>query len=92
MDADIVDDTVTLRIPADPTFADLPRVCLAVLLRIHRIDPDDLGDFATRLEEASADLIAGGGELAIDFRATGAAVEVVLSGPGGTVTLEATGA
>ncbi|MBC8363478.1 MAG: hypothetical protein H8E59_00570 [Actinobacteria bacterium] len=89
MDAEIVHDTVTLRIPADPAFTDLPRVCLAVLLRIHRIDPADLGDLATRLKEASADLIAGGGDLTIDFRATGATVEVVLTGPGGSMTVEA---
>ena len=83
------DDTITLRVPADPAFTDLPPVCLTVLLRVHRVDPGDLGDLATRLKEASADLIAGGGELTIDYRVTGTAVEVVLTGPGGTMTLEA---
>ena len=89
MEAVTANDTITLRIPADPAFTDLPRVCLAVLLRVHRINPGDLGDLATRLKETSANLIAGGGELTIDYRATEATVEVVLSGPGGTMTLEA---
>ena len=89
MEAAKADDTITLRIPADPAFTDLPRVCLTVLLRVHRIDPGDLGDLATHLKEASADLIAGGGELTIDYRVTGTAIEVILTGPGGTMTLEA---
>ncbi len=89
MDAEIVHDTVTLRIPADPLFTDLPRVCLTVLLRIHRIEPGDLGDLATSLKEAAADLIGAGGDLTIDYRTTETAVEIVLTGSGGTMTLEA---
>lgn len=81
-------DTVTLRVPDGPAFAELPRVCLGVLLRIHRIDPAELGDLATDLKAATADL-AGSGDLTIDYRSTDTAVEVVVSGPGGTRRLTA---
>ncbi len=76
-------DTVTLRVPDGPAFAELPRVCLGVLVRIHRIDPAELGDLATDLKAATADL-AGSGDLTVDYRTTDTAVEVVVSGPGGS--------
>ena len=53
-------DTITLRLPASLDFADLPRVGLAALLRIHRIDPGDVGDLATSVHEIATKLAAAG--------------------------------
>ena len=80
-------DTVTLVLPASRPFADLPRVGLASLLRIHRINPGDVGDLATSVMDAAAELAAEGSEVVVEFRVTDAEVSVDLTGNGRTLRL-----
>ncbi|MEC7778618.1 MAG: hypothetical protein VX885_05295 [Actinomycetota bacterium] len=77
-------DTVTLVLPASLPSADLPRVGLASLLRIHRINPGDVGDLATSVLEATAELAAEGSEVVVEFRVTDTEVSVDLTGNGRT--------
>jgi len=80
-------DTITLRLPASLDFADLPRVGLAALLRIHRIDPGDVGDLATSVHEIATKLAAAGSEVVVEFRVTDAEVAVDLTGDGRTIRI-----
>ena len=80
-------DTVTLVLPASRPFADLPRVGLASLLRIHRINPGDVGDLAPSVLEATAELAAEGSEVVVEFRVTDAEVSVDLTGNGRTLRI-----
>jgi|TARA_B100001105_G_scaffold32579_1_gene22807 hypothetical protein len=80
-------DTVTLRIPASRGFADLSRVGLAALLRIHRIDPGDIGDLATSVQEIAREMTGGGSEVVIAFRITDTEVVVDLTGDGRTIRI-----
>ena len=82
-------DIVTLVLPASQPFADLPRVGLASLLRIHRINPGDVGDLATSVLEATADLAATGSEVVVEFRVTDIEVSVDLTGNGRTLRISA---
>ena len=80
-------DTITLRLPASLDFADLPRGGLAALLRIHRIDPGDVGDLATSVHESATELAAAGSEVVVEFRVTDAEVAVNLTGDGRTIRI-----
>ena len=77
-------DTVTLRIPASRGFADLSRVGLAAL---HRIDPGDIGDLATSVQEIAREMTGGGSEVVIAFRITDTEVVVDLTGDGRTIRI-----
>ena len=82
-------DIVTLVLPASQAFADLPRVGLASLLRIHRINPGDVGDLATSVLETTAELAATGSEIVVEFRVTDIEVSVDLTGNGRTLRISA---
>ncbi|MBP92021.1 MAG: hypothetical protein HN979_08450 [Actinobacteria bacterium] len=82
-------DTVTLTLPPDPEFAEIPRVTLASLLRIHRIDPGDLGDLGTSIQQAAGSITGAGHSVEINFRVTATEVLVRLEGGGQTVDLAA---
>ena len=80
-------DTITLRLPASLDFADLPRVGLAALLRIHRSDPGDVGDLATSVHEIATKLAAAKFEVGVEFRGTDAEGAVDLTGDGRTIRI-----
>lgn len=80
-------DTITLRLPPSVDFADLPRVGLAALLRIHRIDPGDIGDLATSVHEIVRDMTGGGSEVVVEFSVTGTEVIVDMTGNGRTIRI-----
>ena len=80
-------DTVTLGLPASRPFADLPRVGRASLLRIHRSNPGNVGDLATSVMDAAAELAAEGSEVVVEFRVTDAEVSVDLTGNGRTLRI-----
>ena len=80
-------DTITLRLPASRDFADLPRVGLAALLRIPRIDPGAVGDLATSVHEIATKLADAGSEVVVEFRVTDAEVAVDLTGDGRTIRI-----
>ena len=82
MERDDGRDTVTLVLPASRPFADPPRVGLASILRIHRINRGDVGGLATSVMEANAELAVAGSEVVIEFRVTDAEVSVDLTGNG----------
>ncbi len=82
-------DTITLRLPPDPEFADIPRVTLASLLRINRIDPGDVGELGASIQQAAGDITGGGHSVEISFRVTADEVLVKLEGGGQTVNLTA---
>ena len=75
-------DTITLRLPPSRAFADLSRVGLAALLRIHRIDPGDIGDLATSVHEIAREMTGGGSEVVVEFRITDTEIVVDLTGDG----------
>ena len=60
---------------------------LAALLRIHRIDPGDVGDLATSVHETATKLAAAGSEVVVEFRVTDAEVAVDLTGDGRTIRI-----
>jgi hypothetical protein len=62
-------------------------VGLASLLRIHRIDPGDVGDLATSVHEIATKLAAAGSEVVVEFRVTDAEVAVDLTGDGRTIRI-----
>ena len=78
-------DAITLRLPASRAFADLPRVGLAALLRIHRIDPGDIGDLAASLTETAREMAGGDSDVVVEFRVTDSEVTVDLTGDGRTI-------
>ena len=80
-------DVVTLRLPPSRDFADLTRVSLAALLRIHRISPGDIGDLATSVQGIAAEMTGGGFEVVVEFRATDTEVIVDLTGDGHTIRI-----
>jgi hypothetical protein len=82
-------DTVTLRLPPDPEFAEIPRVAFASLLRINRIDPSDVGDLGASIKETAGSITGAGHSVEINFRVTDDEVLVRLSGGGQTVDLSA---
>ncbi|MAG03495.1 MAG: hypothetical protein CL406_02620 [Acidimicrobiaceae bacterium] len=82
-------DTVTLRLPPDPEFAEIPRVTLASLLRIHQIDPGELGDLGTSIQKAAGSITQAGHGVEINFRVTADEVLVTVEGGGNTVDLAA---
>jgi|TARA_B100002003_G_C13962005_1_gene465927 hypothetical protein len=80
-------DAVTLRLPPDPEFAEIPRVTLASLLRIHRIDPGDVGELGVSIQQAARNITGAGHSVEINFRVTADEVLVRLEGGGNTVDL-----
>ena len=80
-------DAITLRLPASRAFADLPRVGLAALLRIHRIDPGDIGDLAASLTETAREMADGDSDVVVEFRVTDSEVTVDLTGDGRTIRI-----
>ena len=81
-------DTITLRLPPSRAFADLSRVGLAALLRIHRIDPGDIGDLATSVHEIAREMTGGGSEVVVvEFRITDTEIVVDLTGDGRTIRI-----
>ena len=83
------DDTVTLHLPPDAQFAELPRVALASLLRIHRIDPGDIGDLSTSVQHTATEMTATGNSVDIHLRVTDTQVCIDLDSAGRTVRLSA---
>jgi hypothetical protein len=80
-------DTITLRLPPSRAFADLSMVGLAALLRIHRIDPGDIGDLATSVHEIAREMTGGGSEVVVEFRITDTEIVVDLTGDGRTIRI-----
>ncbi len=82
-------EAVTLKLPASRPIGDLPRVGLASLLRIHRIEPSEIGDLATSIQEMAAEMAAAGSDVVIDYRVSAAEVAVDLTGDGRTLRISA---
>jgi len=82
-------EAVTLRIPAPRPVGDLPRVGLASLLRIHRIEPSELGDLASSIQEIAVEMAGAGSDVVIDYRVSDAEVVVDLTGDGRTLRTSA---
>ena len=82
-------ETVTLRLPASLPIGDLPRVTLAALLRIHRINPTDVGDLAASVQERAHEMNAAGSDVILDYQVSSAEVAIDLSGNGRTLRISA---
>ncbi len=82
-------EAVTLRIPVSRPVGDLPRVGLASLLRIHRIEPSEIGDLASSIQEMATEMVAAGSDVVIDYRVTDTEVAVDLTGNGRTLRISA---
>jgi hypothetical protein len=82
-------EAVTLRIPVSRPVGDLPRVGLASLLRIHRIEPSEIGDLASSIQEMATKMVAAGSDVVIDYRVTDTEVAVDLTGNGRTLRISA---
>lgn len=80
-------EAVTLRIPASRPVGDLPRVGLASLLRIHRIEPSEIGDLASSVQELAVELSAAGSDVVIDYRVSTTEVAIDITGDGRTLRL-----
>ncbi len=89
MEGTAVENTATLRVPPSSAFVDLPRIGLATILRIYRIDPADIGDLMVSVQQAAGELIGDGGDVEIDYRIDDTEVRVDLNGAGRTVRLSA---
>ncbi|MBJ31520.1 MAG: hypothetical protein CL466_08925 [Acidimicrobiaceae bacterium] len=83
------DEVVTLRLPAKFPVGDLPRVALAALLRLHRIDPADVGDLAASVQDMTNEMNASGSDVVIDYRIDESEVAVELSGDGRSLRVTA---
>ncbi len=83
------DEVVTLRLPATFPVGDLPRVALAALLRLHRIDPADVGDLAASVQDMANEMNASGSDVVIDYRIDESEVAVELSGDGRSLRITA---
>ena len=83
------DDLVTLRLPSRSSFDDLPRAGLAALLRIHRIDPGGLADFASSVHQTAGEMLVDGEGIEIDYRVTETEIQVELRGGGRTTRVSA---
>ena len=84
-------ETVTLRLPASLPVGDLPRVALAALLRIHRVNPADVGDLATSVQEMAREMNAAGSDVVVDYRGDKNEVAINLSGNGRKLRISANG-
>ncbi|MBT6371241.1 MAG: hypothetical protein HOJ86_01040 [Acidimicrobiaceae bacterium] len=82
-------EAVTLRLPASRPVGDLPRVGLASLLRIHRIEPSEIGDLASSLQKLAAEMTDAGSDVVIDYRVSATEVAVDLTGDGRTLRISA---
>ena len=82
-------EAVTLRIPAFRPVGDLPRVGLASLLRIHRIEPSEIGDLASSVQELAVELSDAGSDVVIDYRVSTTEVAIDITGDGRTLRLSA---
>ncbi len=82
-------EAVTLKLPASRPIGDLPRVGLASLLRIHRIEPSEIGDLATSIQEMATEMAAAGSDVVIDYRVSTTEVAVDLTGDGRTLRISA---
>ena len=82
-------ETVTLRLPASLPVGDLPRVALAALLRIHRVNPADVGDLATSVQEMAREMNAAGSDVVVDYRVDKNEVAINLSGNGRKLRISA---
>ncbi len=89
MSDEAANDAVTLVIPAEPGFSELPRVALAALLRIHRIDPGEVGDLGVSVQHEADSITRGGDPVHVHYRVTDSEVLVTLDGGGHTVRLGA---
>ena len=83
------DDLVTLRLPSRSSFDDLPRAGLAALLRIHRIDPGGLADFANSVHQTAGEMLVDGEGIEIDYRVTETEIQVELRGGDRTTRISA---
>jgi hypothetical protein len=81
------DELVTLRLPSKSSFHDLPRVGLAALLRIHRIDPGGLAYLASSVRQATGEMLAGGGDIEINYRVTETEIQVEIRAAGQTTRI-----
>jgi len=88
-DSGVADEAVTLRLPASLPVGDLPRVALASLLRIHRIDPTDVGDLAVSVQDMAVEMNESGSDVVVDYRVYGGEVAVELRGDGRTLRISA---
>jgi len=64
-------------------------VALAALLRIHRIDPADVGDLAASVQDMANEMNASGSDVVVDYRIDGSEVAVDLSGDGRSLRITA---
>ena len=82
-------ESVSLTISAARSSNDLLRVTLAALLRIHQINPSEMGDLSASIQEKTAEMIDSGSEVVIDYRIEANQVVVDLTGNGQTMRMGA---
>ncbi len=77
-------DIISLRLPPEPIFFDLPKVCLLAIAQIHDITLSESERLLNELEATVTDLAVGSSELIFSYQVTGVSIHIVLTSSCGT--------